>query len=450
MGSHLFSLQTISIAYSEAACYIANPGAFLPSPVSLQVLFGDRAASMKYLRSPMHRSKRRLPSFQFKKSSNIAAQSPSQSLSLLSSWNPDDERGFMSKSHGHGRSLSLQIPTVTFQSHRQPTLQEILSNSAPSPWTLSAFMAYLSQNHCLETLEFTMDAAKYEKQYHAMVTPLTPTPNNTTQPLEIEYVRKLWSKLIDAYIRPNGPREVNLPSDVRDKLLSLPCGASSPDPSELVKAVKITYELMDQSVLMPFLSSVNSTQPIDHPHSAWPCDSTPSSAISGSERFSQRFSSVTRARRNSHHILSTDSNSPLIPNVSQRPSHHSLRPGCRISNFIFGGSPLASSVTSEASDSSTDDEGSSPYDLVTPPATPSTASSGWKKMGAKLYNRKKIRSHQPSASVGHLSVPLSVDLRKRSSSSSSTTSLGHINSPLEEDEISVSHSTKEVKKRIII
>ncbi|RKF64130.1 putative regulator of g protein signaling domain protein [Erysiphe neolycopersici] len=404
---------------------------------------------MKYLRSPMPRLKRRLPTFQLKKSSNTAPQSP-QSLPFLSSWNPDEERGFMSKSHGHGRSLSLQIPTVTFQSQRQPTLQEILSNSAPSPWTLSAFMAYLSQNHCLETLEFTMDAAKYEKQYQAIVTPLNPSPTNTTQPPETEHIRKLWSKLIDTYIRPNGPREVNLPSDVRDKLLSLPYETSSPDPSELVKAVKITYELMDQSVLMPFLSSVTPIQPLEHAHSAWPYNSTPSSAISSSEKFSQRFPSATRSRRNSHHIQSTDSNIPLISAISQRPSHHSLRPGCRISNF-FGGSPLASSVTSEASDSSTDDEGSSPYDIVTPPSTPSTTSSSWKKMGAKLYHRKKIRSHRPSASIGHLTVPIIGDSRKRStSSSSSTTSLGYINTPLDEEEITTSQAKKELRKKIIV
>ncbi|POS86953.1 hypothetical protein EPUL_005651 [Erysiphe pulchra] len=347
----------------------------------------------------------------------------------------------MSKSHGHGRSLSLQIPTVTFQSQRQPTLQDILSNSAPSPWTLSAFMAYLSQNHCLETLEFTMDAAKYEKQYHTMITTQSPIPSNTTLSPEIEYVRKLWSKLIDAYIRPNGPREVNLPSDVRDKLLSLPCATSSPDPSELVKAVKITYELMDQSVLMPFLSSVTPIQTSEHSHSAWASDSTPSSAISTSERFCQKFPSATRSRRNSHHILPTDSNNPLLSAISQRPSHHSHRTGCRISNFIFGSSPLVSSVTSETSDSSTDDEGSSPYDLVTPPTTPSITASSWKKMGAKLYNRKRIRIHRPSASVGHLSVPSVSDSRKRSSSSSSsTTSLGYMNGSLEEEEITASQS----------
>jgi hypothetical protein len=37
----------------------------------------------------------------------------------------------------------------------------MLANAAPSPWTLGAFMQYLSENHCLEVLEFTTDASRY-------------------------------------------------------------------------------------------------------------------------------------------------------------------------------------------------------------------------------------------------------------------------------------------------
>jgi hypothetical protein len=36
---------------------------------------------------------------------------------------------------------------------RRPNLRDILANTSPPPWTLAAFMAYLSNNHCLETLD---------------------------------------------------------------------------------------------------------------------------------------------------------------------------------------------------------------------------------------------------------------------------------------------------------
>lgn len=67
----------------------------------------------------------------------------------------------------------------------------------------------------------------------------------------------LWQKLLDAYITPNAPREVNLPSDVRGRLLSSPNHFRPPSPSQLDTAIMIVYELMGESVLVPFLNSVS-------------------------------------------------------------------------------------------------------------------------------------------------------------------------------------------------
>lgn len=132
-----------------------------------------------------------------------------------------------------------------------PSLSEILANTSSPPWTLAAFMAYLSQNHCLETLEFTMDAERYRKAYEQIITNdewIGDTGN--------EHVCQLWDKLMQAYIIPYSPREVNLPSRVRDRLMSQTCSPGPPPPSELDEAVKIVYELMNDSVLLPFIESV--------------------------------------------------------------------------------------------------------------------------------------------------------------------------------------------------
>jgi len=141
---------------------------------------------------------------------------------------------------------------------RRPTLAEILSNQAPPPYTLSAFMAYLSQNHCLETLEFTMDASRYRKHFNSLHPanggPMTPDSDSC------QYVRMLWQRLLDAYIAPNGPREVNLPSGIRENLLNIPNQRTPPPPESLDPAVNIIYELMEESVLMPFLNSYGGCQ----------------------------------------------------------------------------------------------------------------------------------------------------------------------------------------------
>ena len=170
-------------------------------------------------------------------------------------WNADDY--FMSSSEFLAqRPQSLALPNQGPYCPRRPTLSEVISNLAQPPWTLTAFMAYLSQNQCLETLEFIMASAGYRKRYEGMIE--TESNSDSSPSSEnCEYVRMQWQKLVDAYIEPNGPREVNLPCNVRDRLLSLPQTPLPPHPDSLKDAVQIIYELMDESVLVPFLNSVS-------------------------------------------------------------------------------------------------------------------------------------------------------------------------------------------------
>ncbi|UZP39846.1 hypothetical protein NXS19_007662 [Fusarium pseudograminearum] len=136
-------------------------------------------------------------------------------------------------------------------SSRPPSLTEILLDVASPPWTLSAFMAYLSQNHCMESLEFTLDSQRYAAFYNEIIT----NNSNRTQE-DNDRVCVLWEKLMQVYIIPCAPREVNLPARIRDQLLGLPCGPSPPHPAQLEEAGRILYELMNDSLLVPFLQSV--------------------------------------------------------------------------------------------------------------------------------------------------------------------------------------------------
>lgn len=166
------------------------------------------------------------------------------------------------------RPLSVAIPQMGAHGPycpRRPNLREILANTSPPPWTLAAFMAYLSNNHCLETLEFTMDAGRYKKHYAKM---MSRAPEGGIPPTkDREYVQALWQRLVEAYIQPNGSREVNLPSDVRDPITRLRPATLPPAPETLDPAVAKIYELMEESVLVPFLNSV-------YPQTAHPTIST--------------------------------------------------------------------------------------------------------------------------------------------------------------------------------
>ena len=388
---------------------------------------------MKYLRSAMRRSKsRKPPSLHLKTSSR---ETSPRCSSVLSDCDADDE-GFMSSGDFlPSRPLSLSIPSGSPYCPRRPTLQEVLSNTAPPPWTLAAFMAYLSQNHCLETLEFTMDAERYTKRYQDMIQKDPHTPVSPQTP-ECEYVRMLWQKLLDAYIEPNGPREVNLPSDTRNHLLSLPCTHTPPEPAELDPAVKIIYELMDESVLVPFLNSVTPSSRVSESYSSpWTSnESMMDTYMAGS--LDERSLSPARSRRegsppNSGMDIVSQSYSGPSPRLSHQ-SHLTACLGRGSSRLSAQMSSSSWATSTDAPEGLTDDSTDSPspagaaLEPMTPPNTPPTSNtaftdvspgtsphpgrseggSSWKKMGAKLGWKKSRTGHGSGSSTSSSRYPM--------------------------------------------
>lgn len=320
------------------------------------------------------------------------------------------------------RPLSVAIPrpfdALGPYCPRRPNLSDILANNAPPPWTLSAFMAYLSQNHCLETLEFTMDASRYRKHYNKMA---SRAPGGQVIPgsEECNYVLLLWQRLVEAYIAPNGAREVNLPSDIRDSILAHHASAIPPHPTTLEPAVQKIYELMEESVLVPFLNSF-------YPQTAHP-DSYDSSADSISAYPSHSYDErVTRQRareRKSSPPLS--SSSPInIQNRASAPSsfahfarslshttrhgnsartsfgpstyHPSSAFGARNSHIMSPSESVGEGIPDAVEDfSNSSGSPSQVGEPMTPPTTPpmcefesparsAGGSSGWKKMRSSL------------------------------------------------------------------
>ncbi|KAH6873624.1 regulator of G-protein signaling [Thelonectria olida] len=137
---------------------------------------------------------------------------------------------------------------------RHPTLSEILLDISPSPWTLRVFMTHLSQHHCEETLEFTLDAENHDFVYNQLAAE-SPMQRDRT-----DRVISSWQKLIRICVAPGGPRQVNISSRERDHVLNLPCGPLPPHPSELDQSRQIIYNLLNDSILVPFLESVSPMQ----------------------------------------------------------------------------------------------------------------------------------------------------------------------------------------------
>ena len=295
---------------------------------------------------------------------------------------------------------------------RKPTLAEILTNTALPPYTLSAFSAYLSHNHCLETLEFSMDASRYRKHYENSTAGGNAIPSSADQ----EFIKMLWKRLLDAYIVPNGPREVNLPSDVRDRLLYFSEPSSPPLPATLDGAVGKVHELMEDSVLVPFLNSVSMNQLLPDLQSS-PAMNDP---MSPSPPCLRQQKNLNKRRRRA--------NSPQLGNASKiRPSssyfssftlsrqNTTAKPGNRAGNQRHGAGTTATIMASSYSPGSsdfvlTDDNGSlssigAPFDPETPPSTPplnefrtgaSTGAGNGGRGGTPFGSNKSSRTPSPS------------------------------------------------------
>ncbi|KAI1499445.1 RGS domain-containing protein [Biscogniauxia marginata] len=287
------------------------------------------------------------------------------------------------------RPTSLAIPRTASPFINPPSLADILSDTAPQPWTLSAFMAFLSQNHCLETLEFILDAERYRSAYlQAFQGQMYVGP---------EHICELWQKIIEAYIMPCAPREVNLPSYVRDHLLSLPYSASDPtEPSELDDAVQIVRELMNDSVLLPFLESVvpvaTDLHVEDNPHEPrqgrsrlrMPRDLAAEEETSQSPRASL-LPLFGKGRGSSGALHRSASSSTESPEVDLTDDSNS--PGS-----TSGTEPMTPPTTPPTSD----------FTFGTSPKSLQRAISGnsWKKVGAKLGLGKKSKSTRRSNHAG--------------------------------------------------
>lgn len=317
--------------------------------------------------------------------------SPRSSTSApTSEWDADDEETMstddltISRPHSAAGSHVEQTFTGPYAPSR-PTLPDVLSNAAPPPWTLSAFTAYLSQNHCLENLEFTMDADRYRERFDAMNVQMAGMPISSDYE-ECNYLRMLWQRLLDAYIIPDGSREINIPSNVRETLLSLPNDTVPPRPEELEAATKIIYNLMEESVLVSFLNDVPPTKVSPRLNQTMHMDIDPPSRQSSTRRRPHR----SRSRRRQSPSSSTD-----MFNFHSNTSRRALSQTSSLTVNPNRTHRSASHLSSNSGDASlTDDSASASSpgrEPMTPPTTPPSSDIGgtspknrsdnaWKKM----------------------------------------------------------------------
>lgn len=170
--------------------------------------------------------------------------------SHLSSTSGEDSFALHALDSTRAIRVFMSLSRHTFMATQPPTLSEILLGVTPPPWTLAAFKAYLFENHCIETIQFTFDCQHYASVYDQFVA------GRVTSRESQERVCGSWEMLMQTYITPCAPCEVNLSSRDRHRLLDISCRPLPPPPQELEDAMRSIFKLMNESLFVPFLQSV--------------------------------------------------------------------------------------------------------------------------------------------------------------------------------------------------
>ncbi|KAF7591563.1 hypothetical protein BBP40_001443 [Aspergillus hancockii] len=134
-----------------------------------------------------------------------------------------------------------------------PTFDKVLNDAAPYPYSLNSFKAYLSQNHCSESLNFLEEVEQYTQTYRCAIqvdgAPLS--SHSTSSPSLL----LTWKRLISTYILPGSPQELNLSTEERNSLLKYDNARVPPPPCLINEAVKRIAQSLESSVFFQFLSS---------------------------------------------------------------------------------------------------------------------------------------------------------------------------------------------------
>ncbi|TIA40448.1 hypothetical protein D6C79_07444 [Aureobasidium pullulans] len=127
--------------------------------------------------------------------------------------------------------IAHQSPDLILTGTMTIQMEDILANRVPTPWTYASFVAYLSDNYCLEILQFALAAAQYKERYDFISSipgRRVSLPSQESQDLLI-----LWTSLVETYLLPDGEREVNLPSQIRDPIIGYTLEQRAADPQVL-------------------------------------------------------------------------------------------------------------------------------------------------------------------------------------------------------------------------
>lgn len=280
------------------------------------------------------------------------------------------------------RPISMISRKDGIMSPVRPTLDEVLNNTAPQPYTLAAYTAFLSQKHCLETLEFTTEAKKYAAQYDQVAAQLAGTPLTIDTNEGFDLIQD-WNRILDIYVKPGAPREINLPAEERDDLVEQSADFRPPRPEAFEPAIKRMYDLMSDSIFIPFCDSLKAISYAQtyNPMSAWQSEDVEVSRLTFDER--ALHSRIPTRRRRSP--PNTNTSAASFEATRSPPQHHrptqssslssalGRQSGVRLSTHLSHSSAVSESALTDSSGGLDSPPPGDQDSMVTPPTTPPTS-----------------------------------------------------------------------------
>lgn len=341
---------------------------------------------------------------------------PSPPLQAAPFDSPIGEDFKMSSEHATARPISVNKDRAATLSHSRPTLDDVLEGRAPAPYTLAAYTAFLSQQHCLETLEFVTESKKYADKHDEYIAHYSGMPMTSDTDEGFELMQD-WTRLMDVYIKPGAPREINLPAEERDDLIDEPYQTRPPKPETLEPAMQRMRDLMSDSIFIPFCNSVRAQTSATYSASSdfVVRDSYDRLGSSLDERRDlPRKSASTGVKGGaSGSVFQPSRSPPQRSNMSPVFSAGFERPGgSRLTQHLSNTSVQSDTSMTDVSDSASRTSTGERESVMTPPLTPPTSNmalkssastshaplakptrsdsgGGWKKMGMKIFGQKK-------------------------------------------------------------
>jgi hypothetical protein len=213
---------------------------------------------------------------------------------------------------------------------RKPTLGDILNNETSYPYSLDDFATFLDQTYCLENLEFYLAVRRYTYYaynfYNYSSSPLSSSVGSIESdsllespllsvvdpaltfydddaslrgdaPAHLDFLKQKLHELITTFILPSSLKEVNIPAEIRDDLLTNVFQYNNYHPSIFDQVKDHIYELMESSSFNQFLIDAGNVELRMSSESESCHEDSDHSSVSGSKDASTKNNNQSKSNK---------------------------------------------------------------------------------------------------------------------------------------------------------